>query len=217
LSLNKLLLCPANPPSLKLQRGKPKTMADELDKKEEQKPAEQASAQDSQPTAASEQPVESDLQKCQRERDEYLAGWQRAKADFLNYQKDERKRLEEFLKFCESGLISDLLPVLDSFDLALRQAQGEAASARGDNQLKGFWLIKSQLDDILKKRGLEPIKSLGEKFNPELHEAVASVDSTPSTGSGQASQSADTIIEEIQKGYLLNGRVLRPSKVKIIK
>lgn len=139
----------------------------------------------------------------------------------MNYQKDEKKRLEEFLKFVQAGLIGELLPVLDSFD----SAQGGQIGPSED-KIKGFLLIKSQLDEILKKRGLEPIKSVGEKFNPELHEAVATADSTHSTGSGQANSpqvaegktlEPDTIIEEIQKGYTLNGRVLRPSKVKIIK
>jgi molecular chaperone GrpE len=147
---------------------------------------------------------DSELEKTKKERDEYLAGWQRAKADFLNYQKNEKTRLEEFLKFCEAGLIGDLLPVLDSFDLALAQI-GETS----DPKFKGFFLIKSQMEEILKKRGLEPIKSLGEKFNPELHEAVASVD--------DKIKESQTIVEETQKGYALNGRTLRAAKVKIIK
>jgi molecular chaperone GrpE len=154
-------------------------------------------------TEDSSVPQETELEKCSRERAEYLAGWQRAKADFLNYQKDERKRLEEFLKFCEAGLLGDLLPVLDSFDLALAQF-GETS----DPKFKGFFLIKSQIDEILKKRGLEPIKSAGEKFNPEFHEAVGTI---------EAEGESQTIVEEIQKGYKLNGKVLRPSKVKIIK
>ena len=172
---------------------------------EEQKPTENKELdQADQPTAVPEQPVETEIQKCQRERDEYLAGWQRAKADFLNYQKDERKRLEEFLKFCEAGLIGDLLPVLDSFD----SAQGGQVGSP-DDKVKGFLLIKSLIDEILKKRGLEPIKSVGEKFNPEFHEAVATVE--------DFAKESQTITEEIQKGYILNGKVLRAAKVKIVK
>ncbi len=175
---------------------------------EESKSAQPSSAE----ATEGQRAAETELEKCQRERDEYLAGWKRAKADFLNYQKDEKRRLEEFLKFVQAGLIEDLLPVLDSFDLALRQAQGEATSVQGtpsDNQLRGFLLIKLQLDDILKKRGLEPIKSVGEKFNPEFHEAILTIE--------DKTKESDTIIEEIQKGYLLNGQVLRPAKVKITK
>jgi molecular chaperone GrpE len=155
---------------------------------------------------------ETELEEIKRERDEYLDGWKRAKADFLNYQKDEKKRLEEFLKFVQAGLIEDLLPVLDSFDLALNEIvllrQG-GDNPDGEKLVKGLFLIKSQLDDILKKRGLESIKAVGKKFNPEYHEAVMSVE--------DKIKEADTIVEEIQKGYLLNGRVLRPAKVKIVK
>ncbi len=197
-------------------------MLDELNKKEEQsaqggqeaaeKAVDEIAASASPPRDDKEETPrddESELEKAKRERGEYLAGWQRAKADFLNYQKDEKKRLEEFLKFCEAGLIGDLLPVLDSFDLALNEIASSAPPPRNDKLAKGFFLIKSQMDEILKKRGLEPVKSVGEKFNPEFHEAVATVE--------DSSKEFQTIVEEIQKGYALNGRTLRAAKVKIIK
>lgn len=193
-------------------------MADEQNKNEEQKTAYNSAENRQEPTEVSsfvetevteDKLSESEFKKIKKERDEYLAGWQRAKADFLNYQKDERKRLEEFLKFCESGLIGDLLPVLDSFDLALAQFGETSPEGTSDPKFKGFFLIKSQIDEILKKRGLEPIKSVGEKFNPEFHEVIANVE--------DKNKESQTIVEEIQKGYTLNGRTLRAAKVKIIK
>jgi len=135
------------------------------------------------------------LKKCKKEKEEYLAGWQRAKADFINFKKDLEKQQTEFAKFSNTILISELLLVLDSFDLALKN----------DND-KDFHLIKCQLKDILKKYGLEEIKSVGEKFNPKLHEAIEKVKSDKETNS---------VVEEIQKGYTLHERVLRASKVKI--
>jgi len=137
------------------------------------------------------------LKKCQKEKEEYLAGWQRAKADFINFKKDQEKQQMEFAKFSNTLLVSEILLVLDSFDLALQNNK--------DNVLL---LIKSQLNDILKKYGLEEIKTKNEKFNPEFHEAVEEVES--------GKESSD-IIEEVQKGYMLHGKVLRATKVKISK
>lgn len=135
------------------------------------------------------------LKKCQTEKDEYLAGWQRAKADFINFRKEQEKQQKEIIKFSNTILIYELLLVLDSFDLALK-----------NNEDKGLYLIKSQLDDILKKSELTVIKTIGEKFNPEFHEAIEEVESEKESG---------IIVEELQKGYLLHNKVLRASKVKI--
>lgn len=137
------------------------------------------------------------LKKCQKEKEEYLAGWQRAKADFINSRKENEQRQKEFAKFANGLLISELLTVLDSFDLATKNSKD-----------KGFALIKSQLKDILKRYELEEIKTTGEEFNPEFHEAIEEVESEKESG---------IIIEEIQKGYTLHSKVIRASKVKISK
>ncbi len=141
------------------------------------------------------------LKKCQELREEYLAGWQRAKADLINARKDDEKRNLEFAKFANSVLISEILPVLDSFDLAFTEEKDSKFA-------KGIFLIKMQLEDVLRKYGLEPIKSVGEKCNLQLHETVEEVKSEKEEG---------IITEEIQKGYLLHGKVLRPARVKISK
>ncbi|MDO8555306.1 MAG: nucleotide exchange factor GrpE [bacterium] len=154
--------------------------------------------------------VKEELKKCQKEKDEYLAGWQRAKADFINTKKDEEKNRAEFAKFSNQIIISDILLVLDSFDLALKDCEMKNHNDEKSVKLaKGFYLIKSQLDDILKKHGLAVIKALGDKFNPEFHEAIAEADLKEcETG---------IIVEEFQRGYTLYGKVLRPAKVKITK
>lgn len=141
-----------------------------------------------------------ELETTKKERDEYLAGWQRAKADFSNYQKDEARRNEEFAKWALAALVHELLDILDSFDVALAQSANDA-------EKMGLKLIRTQFMSALTKYGLEPIPAeKGSRFNPELHEAISHEPSD---------QPEDTILEEIQKGYLLHKRVLRPSKVKV--
>ncbi|MDO8556922.1 MAG: nucleotide exchange factor GrpE [Candidatus Jorgensenbacteria bacterium] len=141
--------------------------------------------------------------KCERERDEYLDGWKRAKADLANYKKDEAQRFVEFTKLSHASFIEDLTSVLDSFNLALKSVPEQDAGYRG------LLIIKSQLEDILKRSGLEPIAaSPGEKFNPMFHEAVSEVVSPHPEGA---------IVEEIRKGYLLHGKTLRPTRVVISK
>ena len=147
--------------------------------------------------------IQEKLKKCQELKEEYLNGWQRAKADLINARKEDEKRNQEFLKFANSALISDILPVLDSFDLAF------AAESEKDSKFsKGIILIKMQLEDALRKYGLESIKSVGEKINLQVHEIIGEVESEKEEG---------IIVEELQKGYLLNGKVIRPAKVKISK
>ncbi|MFA5386253.1 MAG: nucleotide exchange factor GrpE [Candidatus Paceibacterota bacterium] len=142
-------------------------------------------------------------EKIQTKEEEYLDGWKRAKAELLNYKKDEAKRFESIIRFSNESLVKELLSVLDSFDLA-ENSFGEDAKAQ-----KGFYLIKSQLEDVLKRNGVEKIKiEIGETFNPEFHEAVANVDSD---------QPTDSIIEEIESGYILNGKIIRPARVKVSK
>lgn len=144
-----------------------------------------------------------ELLKFQKERDEYLDGWRRAKAELINYKKDEVKRFEEVIKLANEGLIKELLLVLDSFDLGLASLEKEGLAQ------KGMYLIRSQLKDILKSYGLEEIPILvGQVFDTKTQEAVAEVESDQSSG---------TVIEEVEKGYLLNGRIIRPVRVKISK
>lgn len=146
-----------------------------------------------------------ELEKCQAQAEEYLAGWKRAKADLVNSQKDEAKRFEEVIKFANKEFMKDAIVVLDSFDLAL----SAEASAKEDRVYKGMIIIKNQLADVLKKHGLEQIKvSAGMPFDAVYHEALMEISSESPPG---------TIVEEIEKGYTLHGRVVRPSRVKISK
>ncbi len=141
------------------------------------------------------------IAKLEKEKEEYLNGWRRAKADYMNLQKDETKRMEELIKFANLELIKELLLVLDSFELSIIATKDPEAK-------KGIEIIYSQLEKALNKQGLEKIKALGEKFDPALHEAMLQEESDKESG---------TILEEIIKGWKLNGKVIRPTKVKIAK
>lgn len=142
--------------------------------------------------------IKEQLKKCKKEKEEYLDGWQRAKADFINARKEEEKRQEKIVKLSNQFLLMDILPVLDSFELAFK----------GSEKDKGFYLIKSQLENVLKKYGLEVMKTKDQKFNPEFHESVAEIESEKESG---------IVVEEIQKGYKLHGKILRAARVKIAK
>lgn len=146
------------------------------------------------------------LRVCEDEKKGYLDGWQRAQADAVNYKKDEAKRLEDLGRFLTQNMLQDLLPVLDSFDLALQSFRG---SGGGSAQEQGVLMIRSQLTDIFKKRGVTQIEvTPGDEFNPEKHESIGEVESDKPTG---------TIAEEVQKGYVLAGRVIRPARVRLAK
>lgn len=145
--------------------------------------------------------LKEELKRCETERKEYLEGWQRAKADFINYRKDEQKRFTEVMQFTTAEFILELLPVLDSFDSALKHMPKEVE--------QGVLLVRTQFEDILKKLGLEQTKVvIGEDFSPELHESVGEMESDLPEGK---------IAEVIQKGYLLREKILRPARVKIAK
>jgi molecular chaperone GrpE len=146
------------------------------------------------------------LEECQKQKDEYLAGWQRARADFLNYKKEEMERIKEILKYGNENLILKILPILDNFELVEKKL---SENLKNDENVKGVLQIKTQILDFLKNQGIEEIKTAGKKFDPNLHEATEMI-KVEKEGSGK-------IIEEIQKGYILNGKVIRPAKVRVTK
>lgn len=170
------------------------------DKKEKQKEDKESSVVES-----SEEKV-STQEECQKQRDEYLAGWQRARADLLNYKKEEMERFEQVLKFAGEEFILRILPVLDNFNLAEKKLPEDL---KKDNNVKGILQLKNQIEDFLKIQGVEEIKTSGNKFDPNFQEVIETVE--------QEGGESGTVLEEIQKGYMINNRVLRPARVKVIK
>ncbi|RMD61557.1 nucleotide exchange factor GrpE, partial [Candidatus Parcubacteria bacterium] len=149
--------------------------------------------------AALRRELEEVRQKCE----EYLNGWKRAQADFINYKKDEARRAEAVAKFANESLLRNLITVLDSFDL------GILAMEKAGTVDKGIYMIRAQLEDALRKEGLERVRTRpGDTFDPSLAEAIAVVDSKLPSGS---------IVEEVESGYRLHDRIIRPAKVKVAK
>lgn len=153
--------------------------------------------------------LEEQLLECQQKLEEYLSGWQRERADFVNYKKDEVKLREDMKFYTKSKIIYEFLNIFDNFDLALKHMPPELSE---NNWAKGIMHIRQQFEIILKGEGVEEIKSIGEKFDPTLHEALEEI--SPPVGEEKES---GIVLEELQKGYKLDGKVIRPSKVKISK
>jgi len=147
-----------------------------------------------------------ELKECQKRKDEYLAGWQRERADFLNYKKEEMERVGELSKYANIGLILRILPILDNFDLIEKKLP---ENLKNDENVKGILKINTQIKDFLKSQGVELIESLGKKFDPNFHEVVKEIK--------VENKEPGTIIEEVQRGYLIQGKILRPAKVKVSK
>jgi molecular chaperone GrpE len=148
--------------------------------------------------------IEADGEKLKKERDDYLDGWKRAKAELINYKNDELKRMNEIIRFAGEDITREMIGILDSFDLCI-------ASLNKDEQnvAKGIYMIRTQMEDALKKRGLERIiVSVGHPFDPALHEAISAVESDKPPG---------TVIEEIEKGFTWNGKLIRPARVVVAK
>jgi len=164
--------------------------------------------------------TENELGKCKEQAEEYLNGWKRAKADLINYKKDIEKRQQVLRQFLVADTILELLPIHDNFkramehinNVTMKQCNNEDnESGKSINNPKtwfeGIKHIKSQLDKFLKDRGVEEIKTVGEKFNPELHEAI---DKRKVEG-----VEPDIILEESSAGYTIDGKVIVPAKVVV--
>lgn len=133
-----------------------------------------------------------ELSICQKEKAEYLAGWQRAKADFINARKDEEKARWEFAKFAGEKVLKEMLAVADSLEMAGKE----------------MGPMYAQLREILKKDGVEAIEAKNARFDPLYHEALEQVEVSEKEKDG-------AVLEELQKGYKIYDRVLRPAKVKV--
>lgn len=153
-----------------------------------------------------EQPTEkSDAETLKEQLEEYKNRFLRTLADFDNYKKRMAVEREQFVQFANESLISQLLPVMDGFTRALAAAEKSNA---GEEMQKGLALVKKQFEDALKKQGLTEIEALGKPYDPHFHEAILQKEDEGEEG---------LVIEEMQKGYILNGRVIRPSMVIVSK
>ena len=150
--------------------------------------------------------LEQALEEAKAEAEEYLDGWRRAQAEFSNYKKRQRAEQTKVRELANANLLRKLLPVLDDFDRAI------ATMPKGVEKLswtQGLLMVRRKLEAILETEGVEAVETEGASFDPHYHEAVTH-EEMPGYEEGQ-------IIGEVQKGYVLGDRVLRPALVRVAK
>lgn len=135
-----------------------------------------------------------------------LSGWQRAQADYANFKKETENTRQDVIEFANAAFMSEVLPIYNHFKLALGHIP--------EDQMKLDWVvglthIKKQFQDFLKRYKIEEIKTVGEKFDHNLHEAVSYEE--------MDDYKSDVIFAEVQPGYTLNDKILIPAKVKVAK
>jgi molecular chaperone GrpE len=146
------------------------------------------------------------LADAEKKSQEYLTGWQKDKAEFINARRRDDEAKAEYLKFASAKTIEDILPVLDSFDMAMGN---KTLSENVPKEWKsGIESILQQLQTALGKHGVVSIGNVGDVFDPNLHHSIATVPADDKNPNG-------TIAEVLQKGYSLSGKVIRPALVKV--
>ncbi|MBI2577496.1 MAG: nucleotide exchange factor GrpE [Candidatus Wildermuthbacteria bacterium] len=149
--------------------------------------------------------LQKQLEQAKMQAEEYLAGWKRERADFLNYKKEEQERLTALADYAKEKLLYNLLVMADGVELAEKQMPDEL---KQKGEIKGLLQVMFHLKNFLVQQGVQEM-DIGKHFDPALHETVAEEEK-------EAAESGD-IIEVMQKGYLYNGKVFRPAKVKVAK
>jgi molecular chaperone GrpE len=147
-----------------------------------------------------------ELELCKKTCDEYLNNWKRERADFVNYKKGEVERVGLITKYAKEDILFNVLPVLDSIYLAQNHIPEDI---KKNNWSQGFMQIQYQITEFLKQSGIEAIKTIGQPFDPATMEALGHTEEKE----GQSG----LVIEELQKGYIMDGKLIRPAKVKINK
>jgi molecular chaperone GrpE len=145
--------------------------------------------------------LEQELSEAKAKAQEYLESWQRAQADYANFRKRLEMDKSEAIKYANTGLILRILPVLDDFKRAVAHVPPSMAD---DPWVEGINGIARKLETALETAGLSPIKAQGENFDPSVHEAA-----------GCAPGKEGIVVQELQKGYMFNERVIRPSRVMV--
>ncbi|GMU74190.1 MAG: hypothetical protein AMXMBFR44_3880 [Candidatus Campbellbacteria bacterium] len=148
--------------------------------------------------------IKSELAACRKQSSEYLEGWQRAKADLINFKREAEEKRKQHSKYAAEDLIAQCIPVLDSFDMAFRdKAAWEQAP---ENWRRGVEFIHTQFLSVLRDNGVVPLSPAGEKFDPAQHDSAGTV--------SVDSPDADGIIHDVvQRGYKLHEKLIRAPKV----
>ncbi|NDI33753.1 nucleotide exchange factor GrpE [Chengkuizengella sediminis] len=145
-----------------------------------------------------------DIDELKKNADESQQKLLRTQADFDNFRRRTRLEKEEALKYASKGLIEQLLPVIDNFERAISSS---AETKDFDSLMKGIEMVFDQMKQTFDSEDLKPIESVGQPFNPEYHQAIMQVESEE--------HEEGIVVEEVQKGYILKDKVLRPAMVKV--
>jgi len=151
--------------------------------------------------------LKKELKACKEERGEYLDGWQRLRADIANKKKDNDSLGETIKKNAQKEIIGNILPVMDSFEMAF---SGDSWESVDKNWRSGVEYIFSQLEGVLSQYGVEVFGEPVDEFDPHMHEAVENVETPKEKEDG-------LVAKVLRKGYVYDGKVLRPAQVKIFK
>jgi len=143
--------------------------------------------------------------------EEYLSNWKRERADFINYKKDESRRMEEFVRFANEDLVLEMMELVDDLEIVTKEVPGV-----------GLEHVSKRFSELFKKYGVERISVEGQ-FNPALHEAVLEegsigrTESVANNGISVETEAGGTKMVEVRAGYTLHGKVIRPARVKLTK
>ncbi|MGG1552664.1 nucleotide exchange factor GrpE [Paenibacillus ferrarius] len=148
--------------------------------------------------------VDGELEKARMQAEENYQRMLRVQADFDNFRRRARAEKEDFAKYASLKLIEQLLPIVDNFERALSSSK---ENKDFDALAKGLDMTYRGIDQLLTAEGLKPIESVGQPFNPEFHQAVMQVESED--------HEEGIVVEELQKGYILKDKVIRPAMVKV--
>lgn len=165
---------------------------------------EQAAADEQQEETNESELLQNQINELQGLLEEKENKFLRVQADFENYKRRSRLEMEASQKYRSQNIVTDLLPALDSFERAL---QVEADNEQTKSLLQGMEMVHRQLVEALKKEGVEAIEAVGQEFDPNLHQAVMQAE--------DENYGSNIVVEEMQKGYKLKDRVIRPSMVKV--
>jgi molecular chaperone GrpE len=164
------------------------------------------STNDSSDTSSSVDSTAAQLEKLRDEAKSFQDKYLRQVAELENYRRRSEREKADLLKFGIEGLVRDMIPVLDSFQQAIPSRESDHPAAL-EGLINGIEMVKQQLLAALRKHGLEEVPAVGTKFDPNVHQAIQRIESTECD--------SEVVAQEFARGYLLNGRLVRPAMVSV--
>src|SRR3989344_1426537 len=152
---------------------------------------------------ASENKVNNEIEELKKKCEEYLNGWKRAQADYINYKNEEANRVQELRQCANENIIMELLSALDNLDAVIREIPKDIEDKHKE-WFAGLYSTVDQFSSLLIKHGVQKIEVYGAKFDPSVHEAISGND-------------FDAEMIEVRAGYVMSGKVIRPARVMFVK